>query len=305
MDQSLYGGIAYPTSPFVFDAVYPNYNEALAMAETDKILIGRYILVAYCNEIFEKDQRITYETDVNNGWTSIKIDETTSDEDKYKQNYYIDKINNKLFEYEPKKFYSNDRRVYRKTYDGETYSYTPVITLHSNLSTKALPILGIEDNDKILKISNDSEKILSSTLSLTYDGKGGRIYLRGIGEEEISSIDTQDFVADGMLDDVAYDDNTNELIFTWKIYNSETNSYDKNKVTKINLYNIIDPYGSGPGITVSSMPNENPKISIKIDATSEEGFLTVSADGLKVTGIRAEIDSKIKEALSWGSFEEE
>ena len=47
MAENLYGGISYPNSSFIFDAVYSSYSDAMEKANKDGILIGRYVLIAY------------------------------------------------------------------------------------------------------------------------------------------------------------------------------------------------------------------------------------------------------------------
>ena len=291
MDENLYGGISYPNTSFVFDKIYNNYTEAINNVSNDGILIGRYILIAYCNTAFGKDTRVSLETAVNNGYTPIESTDSNTDEDKYKQNYYEDKIFTK-------KAISKDRVVCRKVYKNNKYDYEEIAYLHSDLSNNEIAILGISDDDKILKI-NEEGRILSSSLKLEYDNKGGHIYLKGIDDVTISSVDTSDFIADGMLSTVTYNDQTNKLIFTWNIWDIENNRYDT-KTTEIDLYNIIDPYVSGDGIIVDSIPNENPKIKIKLDSTSDS-FLSLSSNGLKLSGVQGAINN-INQKLEWGSF---
>ena len=276
-----YGGIVYPDNPFVFDKIYQNLNEAKSKVNEDSVLVGRYILIAYCNTAFGKDARINLETAVNNGYTPIKLTDSDTDEDKYKQHYYEDKTFTK-------KAISKDRVVCRKVYKNNKYDYEEIAYLHSDLSNDEIAILGISDDDKILKI-NEEGRILSSSLKLEYDNKGGHIYLKGMDDVTISSVDTSDFIADGMLSTVTYNDQTNKLIFTWNIWDIENNRYDT-KTTEIDLYDIIDPYASGDGIIVDSIPNENPKIKIKLDSTSDN-FLSLSSNGLKLSGVQDAINN--------------
>ena len=114
MAENLYGGISYPNTSFIFDNIYSSYKETKEKAAEDNILIGRYILIAYCNTAFGKDARINLETAVNNGYTPIKLTDSDTDEDKYKQHYYEDKTFTK-------KAISKDRVVCRKVYKNNKY----------------------------------------------------------------------------------------------------------------------------------------------------------------------------------------
>ena len=58
MSELNYGGIVYPNNPFTFDKIYPNFKSANENAKNDNILIGRYILIAYCDEVLDYDTRL-------------------------------------------------------------------------------------------------------------------------------------------------------------------------------------------------------------------------------------------------------
>lgn len=47
MMGSLYGGITYPNSPFIYDKVYNSLKEANQNANNDGVLLGRYIFIQY------------------------------------------------------------------------------------------------------------------------------------------------------------------------------------------------------------------------------------------------------------------
>ena len=67
-------------------------------------------------------------------------------------------------------------------------------------------------------------------ISLSYDGR------------ELGSIDASDFVKDGMISDVSYDEGTHVLTITW-------NSDGGGKITEINLSGLISTYTAGEGLT--------------------------------------------------------
>jgi hypothetical protein len=57
MATKTYGDILYPNSPFIIDKIYPNLAEAQGNAASDGILLGRYIMVAYCKTAFGATER--------------------------------------------------------------------------------------------------------------------------------------------------------------------------------------------------------------------------------------------------------
>ena len=86
---------------------------------------------------------------------------------------------------------------------------------------------------------------------------------------------------DQFLKNVEYDEDSNNLIFTF------VTTDDDNKVITINLNDLVDIYNAGDGLQLS-----NGKFSIKLDP-STESYLTVSENGLKLSGI----DEKLTEYL--------
>lgn len=96
-------------------------------------------------------------------------------------------------------------------------------------------------------------------IALSYDGT------------EIGSIDASDFVKDGMISAVSYDEGTHILSILW-------NSDGDSKVTEINLSGLIDTYTAGEGLTcdkgVFSLTAEIP--SKTSDLENDAGFATSS-----------------------------
>lgn len=78
--------------------------------------------------------------------------------------------------------------------------------LKSAIGTVAHPINGVATDDKVLKISTDGKKLLSSTLNLKYEKRSGddakKIYLTGIDDAVIASIDASDFIKDKFVSKV-------------------------------------------------------------------------------------------------------
>ena len=143
--------------------------------------------------------------------------------------------------------------------------------------------LDINSNDKVL--TNDAQGLLA-TLSLKWvraeaDGEKDEIQLIGKDSKIISRIDVADFIKDGILDSVSLnttDEKNPYLSFT---FNSAAGKENINVPIKA----LVDIYLAGNGL----MLNEN-IFSIKVDDSSEV-FLTVSENGLKLSGIQNAIDN--------------
>ena len=81
-----------------------------------------------------------------------------------------------------------------------------------------------------------------------------------------------------MLKSAAYDAKTHILTLT---FNTDS---EKPEPITVDLGTLVDTYTAGDGLYFSDAGNHN--FAIKI-ATGSEKFLTVDANGLKISGIRA------------------
>jgi hypothetical protein len=106
------------------------------------------------------------------------------------------------------------------------------------------------------------------------ESNGAHIEIKLIGKNgaDLGSVDATSFLKDGMLNDVEYDSKTNTLTFIW-------NTDSGIKANTIVLSNLFEPYTAGQGLIL-----ENNQFLIKI-AENSENFLSVSAEGIKVSGI--------------------
>ena len=145
--------------------------------------------------------------------------------------------------------------------------------------------LVINTNDKVLTQTTDG---LLTNINLTWDKTAG---LKLIGKEgtEIAVIPATDFIKDGMLEDVelkaaSVEEPVGEattgtfLVFT---FNTDAGK----EVINLNVTSLIDIYTAGNGIDITGKV-----VSIKRD-TSSEAFLTVGADGIKLSGVQDAINT--------------
>ena len=161
---------------------------------------------------------------------------------------------------------------------GETYGTIKV-------DGEEVAVAGLEDlayaevNDKIISLE---EGQLKSTLTIDYSKEDKKIYLKGINGETIDSIDTDDFIKDGMINSVVMGDD-NILTITW-------NTDAGKDATTIDFSKYIDTfthYGAENGIKV-----EGNKYVGVVDPNSE-AFLTVGTDGFKLSGVKTAIDTAV------------
>lgn len=134
----------------------------------------------------------------------------------------------------------------------------------------------IKSTDSVLAYDNTSG--LSATLSLSYNETDKKIILKGKGDAVISEIDATSFIKDGMLDKAEYVSTSNELVFT---FNTESGKEE----IRVNVAGLVDTYNAGNGLSLTDHT-----FSVKVDSASES-FLTVGAEGVKLSGVQSAINA--------------
>ena len=151
--------------------------------------------------------------------------------------------------------------------------------------------LAINTNDKVLTQSADG---LLANINLTWDKTAG-LKLIGKGGTEIAVIPAADFIKDGMLEDVelkaaSVEEPVGEATTgTFLVFTFNTNA-DK-EVINLDVTSLIDVYTAGNGLQLSGK-----QFSVKLDASNENTFLTLGADGLKLSGVQTAIDGAVSTA---------
>lgn len=161
---------------------------------------------------------------------------------------------------------------------GETYGTIKV-------DGEEVAVAGLEDlayaevEDKILSL-NDGK--LSTTLTFTKEEVSGVEYLiiKGIEGQEIGKVATSEFVKDGMLSNVSFSEETNDLTFT---FNTDAGK----EAVVVPLDSLVNIYTGKNGVKV-----EGYEISGVVDQKSES-FLTVGTDGFKLSGVQTAIDTAV------------
>ena len=135
-------------------------------------------------------------------------------------------------------------------------------------------------DDKVLKLTGTE---FSTELNLVYNNN--RISLTGIDGEEIAGFDASVFVEDGVLQDVEYNADTRELTFTWNVVIGTEGDKIIYKTDVVSIADLVDVYTAGNGLDLTDN-----KFSVKI-AEGSEAFLSVDANGLKLSGVQSAIDA--------------
>lgn len=141
--------------------------------------------------------------------------------------------------------------------------------------------LSINSNDKVLTQSNDG---LFANINLTWDKTEG-LKLIGKDSTAIATIPATDFIKDGMLENATYDEKTHKITLTF-------NTDSGKQAVELNLSDLVDTYEAGNGLELSGKV-----FSIKKSAEADsEGFLTVDANGLKLSGVQDAINTAAAKA---------
>lgn len=142
--------------------------------------------------------------------------------------------------------------------------------------------------DKILSLT---DKVLSATVSLSYDEDNKKIVLLGKNSVELGSIDASTFIKDGMLDDVEIVEASEEnpvgenksgkyIVFTWKVLDGET------KTDFIAVSDLAESYVAGNAIEITA--SNEIGVVVAESSESEINYL-VNDNGLKVSEMGANV----------------
>lgn len=167
-------------------------------------------------------------------------------------------------------------------YTGENAINVSEVSEDGNTKTISLKL---NTADKVLTQTSDG---LLTNLNLTWSSTEG-LKLIGKSGTVIATIAATDFIKDGMLENVELkvasagapiegQTSGTFLVFT---FNTDAGS----KVINLDVTSLIDVYTAGNGISVTGKV-----IAAKLD-DSTESFLTVGADGIKLSGVQDAINT--------------
>lgn len=110
------------------------------------------------------------------------------------------------------------------------------------VSRASLPVVGVAANDKLLSLSGDK---IASTIGFSYDSNAKKIKLTGVNNEEIGSVDTTDFIKDGMLSKAEFNESNHVLTLT---FNTDAG---EDPIT-VDLSKLVDTYKAGNGLSLAT-----------------------------------------------------
>lgn len=142
-------------------------------------------------------------------------------------------------------------------------------------------VQGVAEGDKILSMS---DKLISATVSLTYDSDSKKIKLLGKDNADLGSVDATPFIKDGMISEaeLVTDPEGQEagkyLMFKW---NTDSGVSEP---TYVPLTELVDVYTAGAAIAIS----EANEISVVVaESTEAQTNYLVNDGGLKVAEMGA------------------
>ena len=142
----------------------------------------------------------------------------------------------------------------------------------------------IAADEKLIQRNENKELFTDLCVDIKKETEGTFIVIYGDSgkTKEISKVNANAFVKDGMLDSATYNAKTHILTLTFNT------AAGKTEPINVDLGTLVDTYTAGNGLYFSDEGNHN--FAIKI-ATDSESFLSVDANGLKISGIAAAISS--------------
>lgn len=140
------------------------------------------------------------------------------------------------------------------------------------------PVTGVLGSDKFLTLSST---LINATVGLDYDQKSNKIRLLGKGNAVVAEVDASPFTKDEKLQSVSMSDGGSGRVIRFTV-----GSGDDTETVDLPLSNIFT-WGNG-----LSYNNTDGTVALKLDSSSEP-YLTISAAGLKLSGI----DDAIAEAI--------
>lgn len=154
----------------------------------------------------------------------------------------------------------------------------------------------VKDGEKVLKLEGTE---FSTELGLKHEN--GKISLTGKDGVVIAEFSDAEFVADGVLEDVSYNEETKDLVFTWNIVTGEDE--EGNKIYKTDTVNIADLVDvntdttyeiSANGVSVTLTPSEGEATTVTLDAyTKSETDSKIDEKIASVTGGESAADVKL------------
>lgn len=146
-------------------------------------------------------------------------------------------------------------------------------------------VTGVKSGDKVLSMSGTE---VVSTLSIKYDSANKKIQLIGNGGTAFSEINASDFIKDGMVQNATLvttaESGVSVAVPYIKITFNTSEGVTPSPI-RFSVKDLVDIYTEGNGINIA-----NNVVSVELDSATEN-FLSVSASGLKLSGVQTAINT--------------
>lgn len=146
-----------------------------------------------------------------------------------------------------------------KIVDGKLVAVIPEIPEFEDTDTT----YSVKDGEKVLKLEGTE---FSTELGLKHEN--GKISLTGVNGQVIAEFSDAEFVADGVLEDVSYNEETKDLVFTWNIViGKDEDGKDIYKTDTVNIADLVDVNTD----TTYTIGTEDSEKKVKVTLTPSEG----------------------------------
>lgn len=277
MNNNLYGGILYPNTAFHFDKIYTSFKDANLSANTDGVLLGRYVLIAYTDKPLDQSQRVIAQSHVQKE-NNEQESEIVSEHLLALQPEVIQQYVQKLLDDNGEDY---DRIVCRKVYSGDSFQYKPI----ANLST-SIDLYNTEDNAFL----NEFKELLEGFDSIddNLDDKvkqGTEIIAVLAGDDGNGGLIAQGNTLNGNLtDSISNADQKNiDLTETNRIASSNITELTKLNSTSKDYIDIFDKDGGILDLAQEFSTDITTKIEGARELNTELGQNIVSANEINTT----------------------
>ena len=148
----------------------------------------------------------------------------------------------------------------------------------------------VAEGEKVLKLEGTE---FSTELGLKHED--GKISLTGINGEVIAEFSDAEFVADGVLEDVSYNDETKDLTFTWNIVvGKDDEGNDVYKTDIVNIADLVDlntdtTYTIGAGVPEEEEDTKKVQVTLtpsegKVQKATIDAYNTTTMDDMLYNG---------------------
>ena len=137
---------------------------------------------------------------------------------------------------------------------------------------------GIADKMQGIEGSVDGFEEAIDSINIVKDETNDLVYTLMVDGEERGSINIP---KDQFLKSVTYNEETNELIFTFVTSESD------NQEVRVNMTDLVDTYTAGDGLNL-----EGGQFSVKVNADTQS-YIEVTANGVKIIGVNEALDKKV------------